>query len=79
MKKLIYLLPTLLMAGCSGVFSDGLWLVPVGLAATAIWTWLRYFFGVGEPSVKKTTGPLVYASILSAAAVISYFLIMADK
>lgn len=66
------ILLSLTFTSCSPSLQSGGWIIPSGLAATAVWTWCRYFFGIRDISVKRTTGPLIYAIILTLAAVGSY-------
>jgi len=81
--KLILLLTPVLMllASCKGnsVFGGGLWIVPVGLAIAALFSWGRYLLGLFDLKVKGSEPPKVYAIILTLALIASIIWILLDK
>jgi len=71
---LLFLLTLLQSCTLSPSFGGGGIIIPIGLGVAALWTWLRYtgltpFVKPPVPPVKGTKGTLLYAVILTAAAI----------
>lgn len=82
MRKLIYLLPLILLAGCAPQLQSGGWIIPVGLLFAGLYTFGRFFIGYNpfskEVFIKGQKATFVYACIFTIAAIITFYIMSKD-